>query len=199
MPARLHPTGSYCPAAGRSREADAIAALVLGCDGMELAPFSSVGTRDYFAGRGGRTMATQTVEKPIRVGVYSTVPQADQAVRNLLAAGFRKDELAVICSDEYKEQFFRNVPTPEPSGSHTPEGIVAGGVIGATIGGLLLAASAIVTGGATLLIAGPALIGGGAIAGSFTGAMVARGLEPDVADYYDQAVKLGKILVAVEV
>jgi hypothetical protein len=43
------------------------------------------------------------------------------------------------------------------------------------------------------------LIAGGAIAGSFTGAMVARGMERDLADYYDQAVQQGKILVAIEV
>ena len=144
-------------------------------------------------------MHSHRPDKPVRVGVFSTVAAADHAVHHLLAAGFRKEELAVICSDKYKEQFFREVPTPGPSGSHTAEGIVAGGVVGAAIGGLMLVASALATGGAALLVAGPALIGGGAITGSFTGAMVARGLEPDVADYYAQAVQVGKILVAVEV
>jgi hypothetical protein len=144
-------------------------------------------------------MQGNRTDKPVRVGVFSTVPRADRAVKHLLAAGFSKDELAVICSDKYKEQFFRDVPTPEPAGSHTAEGIVAGGIVGATVGGLVLAVTTLVTGGAALLVAGPALIGGGAITGSFTGAMVARGLEPDFADYYDQAVQLGKILVAVEV
>ena len=33
-------------------------------------------------------------EKPFRVGVFSTVPQADRAVRNLLSAGFPKEQLA---------------------------------------------------------------------------------------------------------
>src|SRR4051812_8805799 len=46
------------------------------------------------------------VEKPFRVGVFDTVAHADRAVRNLLAAGFTKDKLSVICSDRYKEQFF---------------------------------------------------------------------------------------------
>ena len=144
-------------------------------------------------------MNQQVADKPFRVGIFGTVAQADRAVRLLLAAGFTKDQLAVICSDEYKEQFFRDLPTPEPAGAHTTKAMVAGGVIGATVGGLALAASALVTGGASLLIAGPALVGGAAIAGTFTGAMATRGFEKEIADYYDQAVQRGKILVAAEV
>jgi hypothetical protein len=144
-------------------------------------------------------MATQTTEKPFRVGVFNTVGQADRAVRNLLAAGFTKDQLAVVCSDKYKEQFFRDLPTPDPAGSHTAEGIAAGGALGATIGGLALAAASAVLPGLGLLAAGTVLIGGGAIAGAFTGAMTTRGFEKEIQDYYDQALVQGKILVAVEV
>jgi hypothetical protein len=143
-------------------------------------------------------MNKQQNNKPIRVGVYSTIAEADRVVGDLLAAGFRKEELAVLCSDKYKEDFFRDVPTPEPSGSHTVAGVLTGGGVGAAVGGMLLAASALATGGTTLLVAGAALVGAGALAGSFTGAMVARGLESDLADYYDQAVRQGKILVAVD-
>jgi hypothetical protein len=144
-------------------------------------------------------MKTQTTEKPVRVGVFNTVANADKAVRNLLAAGFAREELAVICSDKFKEKHFQDVPTPDPAGTHTAEGIAIGGAVGAAIGGLALAATTIVTGGAALLIAGPALIGGAALTGSFAGAMMTRGFEKEIADYYDQAVRRGQILVAVEV
>ena len=140
----------------------------------------------------------QHVEKPFRVGVFDTVAQADAAVRNLLGAGFTRDQLAVICSDKYKEHFFKSLPTPKPAGSYTGEAVVAGGAIGATIGGLALAVTALATGGATLLAYGTILVGGGALAGSFTGAMTTRGFKKEIADYYDQAVQRGKILVAVE-
>lgn len=136
-------------------------------------------------------------ELPVRVGVFKTVAGADRAVRGLLQLGFAKEQLSVICSDEYKERFFKDIPTPPVPGSNTVEGIVTGGVIGA-IGGLALAASAMVTGGATLLMTGPLLIAGGALAGTFTGAMATRGFEPEVANYYDQAVRRGDILVGVE-
>ena len=143
-------------------------------------------------------MSVQITDKPVRVAVYDTVPEADRAVRDLLSAGFEHDEISVLCSDRHKTAHFHAVQTPEPAGSHTATGIVTGTAVGAAVGGLALAASAIVTGGASLLIAGGALVAGGALAGSFTGAMASRGFEPEMVNYYDQAVKRGKLLVAVE-
>jgi hypothetical protein len=137
--------------------------------------------------------------EPVRVGIFDTVGAADRAVRGLLAAGFRKEELAVICSDKYKEQFFADVPTPDPAGRHAAEGVVAGALTGATLGGLALAVTALTAGAAGLLMAGTVLVGGGALAGSFAGAMMTRGFEKSAADFYDQAVQSGQILVAVEV
>lgn len=145
-------------------------------------------------------MMQHVAEKPVRVGVYDTVDEAEQAVHRLLDAGFTRKQLAVICSDKLKEEVFRReVPTPEPAGTHTPEAILAGGLVGATIGSLALAVTALFTGGAGILAAGTALIGGGAFAGSFTGAMMTRGFEKEIANFYDQAIQRGKILVAVEV
>ncbi len=144
-------------------------------------------------------MRQHLADKPVRVGVYDTVPEAEQAVHRLLNAGFSRDQLAVICSDKYKEAIFRGeVPTPAPDGTYTPEAIVAGGLIGAALGGVALAATTLATGGAGL-IAGTALVGGGAFAGTFTGAMMTRGFEREFAHFYDQAIQRGKILVAVEV
>ena len=144
-------------------------------------------------------MIQHVIEKPVRVGVYDTIDQAEQAVHRLLEAGFPREQLAVICSHKYREHFFREVPTPEPSGSHTEDAIVAGGIVGAAIGGLALVATGLVTGGAMLLAYGTILIGGGALAGSFSGAMMTRGVEKESADFYDQAVQRGQILVAVEI
>ena len=141
-------------------------------------------------------MDNRTVDKPFRAGTFDTVAQAERAVRSLLAVGYTKEQLAVLCSDKSKEEFFANLPTPELPGPHTGASIVAGGAIGATLGGLALAATALGTGGVGLLAAGTVLVGGGALAGTFTGAMVGGG---ELADYYDQAVQSGKILVAVEI
>ena len=50
------------------------------------------------------------------------------------AAGFTRGQLAVICSDKSKEQFFANLPAPELAGPH-PGPLVGVGAIGATVGG----------------------------------------------------------------
>src|SRR5262245_9416206 len=144
-------------------------------------------------------MAEKTLDKPVRVGIFNTIEAAEEAVKRLQAAGLKKEELAVICSDKYKEQFFKDVPTPEPAGMNTRGAVVAGGAVGAAIGGLVMVVSALATGGASLLIAGPAMVGGAALAGSFAGAMLTRGFEKEIANYYDQAVQRGQILVAAEV
>jgi Heat induced stress protein YflT domain len=138
-------------------------------------------------------------DRPVRVGVYSTVQQADRAVKDLLAAGFTTDQISVVCSDRHKEKLFGEMAHPVHTARQTAGAIATGGAVGATLGGLALAATAIATGGASLLAAGTVLVGGGALAGSFTGAMMTRGFEKEIADYYDAEVRVGKILVAVEV
>jgi hypothetical protein len=143
----------------------------------------------------GDIMKTQTASKPYRVGVFSNVAHADEAVHRLRAEGFTKDELLVICSDESKATDIGGQNKASPAGAHTPGAIAAGGLAGAAIGGLALVAASTVTGGLALLGAG-VLIGGGAIAGAFTGAMAEIGDSPEI--YYQDAVRLGKILVSVE-
>ena len=53
-------------------------------------------------------LATQT-----RAGAFDTVAQADRAIRRLLAAGFSKDQLAVICPAKFKDHFLPEAPQAE--------------------------------------------------------------------------------------
>jgi hypothetical protein len=143
-------------------------------------------------------MDTRTTDKPLRVGVFDTVTDADRAVRQLLEAGFTKEQIGVMAADKYKRDFFKDLPEPAPAGNKPATAIAAGGAIGATIGGIVLAATTIATGGMALLAAG-VLVGGGAVAGAFTGAMSSFGFENDKADYYSQALQEGRILVVADV
>lgn len=139
-----------------------------------------------------------TLERPIRVGVYSTIRAADCAVQNLLKAGFSAEHISVLCSDQSIEAHFRGFEHEEPSGSYTPAAVAVGGAIGAALGGLTILAGAITTAGLGLLAAGGIAAWAGGVVGGLVGAMTTRGVEPEVADFYDQAVTAGKILVAVE-
>ncbi|MBL8828023.1 MAG: hypothetical protein JNM18_13680 [Planctomycetaceae bacterium] len=59
--------------------------------------------------------------------------------------------------------------------------------------------SIVLTGGASLLVTGGLALWAGGVVGGLVGAMMTRGVEKEVADYYDQALTEHKILVAAEV
>ena len=130
---------------------------------------------------------------------FDDVAAADQTLRSLLAAGFTKAELAVICPKQFEDKFTQNVQKAERPGSHAVQGIVEGGAVGAAIGGLSLVAVAIATGGVGLLPAIPILIGGGALAGGYSGLIISDGYGKQIGAYYEEAVRLGKIVVGVAV
>ena len=138
-------------------------------------------------------------ERPCRVGFFSSKEQAEQAVQDLLAAGFTKEELAVICPAHRRNAVISSVPRAEPPGSHGEKALAEGGAIGAAIGGIVLAATAITTGGAGPLPAVPVLVGGGAIAGGFSSLILSDGYGKGVGEYYLDAIHQGNIVVGVEV
>ena len=144
-----------------------------------------------------------TADLPIRVAVFSEVERADAAVHALHRAGFDPDQISLICptcipgrpTDNPEEH-----EVDEPAGSHTKSAVAGGSTIGAILGGALAAVTMTATGGMGLLVVGPLVAGaaGGAVTGGLLGAMTTRGFEREIADYYDQSVQKGKILVAVE-
>jgi hypothetical protein len=137
--------------------------------------------------------------RPVRIGVFRRVRDADLAVRGLLAAGFASKHISVICSDKFKAAHFPEFTGEQISGATTPVNAGSGAVVGGLVAGILATGVAIATGGIGLIIAGPLFAGAGAVLGSFVGAMMSRGVERDVADYYDQALRGGEILVAAEI
>jgi hypothetical protein len=134
----------------------------------------------------------------VEVGVFATVDDARDAVRGLLAAGFTKNQITVVCSDETKEQYFHEFEHQHPAGTYTPTAAIAGGTIGALLGGLTVVGAAIGTGSLALWAAGPITAWAGGVAGGLVGAMMTRGVEKELANYYQQAVMDGQILVAAE-
>jgi hypothetical protein len=145
-------------------------------------------------------MSVHTSEQTVRVGVFNTTEQASRALDRLLAAAFTKDQISVICSDRVREEFFAEFQNPPLPGQVAPAAAATGGSIGAILGGLAALVGIATTGGIGIAAVGPIVmaLGLGAASGGFIGAMMTRGLTPEAANYYDQAVTQGKILVAVE-
>ena len=65
-----------------------------------------------------------------------------------------------------------------------------------SLGGLAALTGIVATGGVGLAAAG-AILGAG-VTGSFIGAMLTRGVEKEAADFYDQELRRGQILVVVD-
>jgi hypothetical protein len=147
-------------------------------------------------------MASQTQASthspPLEVGVFNSVDDARQAIHGLLKAGFTPANITVVCSDETKERYFSEFDHQQPAGTHTATASIAGGTIGAVLGGLTVIASALATGSLALWAAGPITAWAGGVAGGLVGAMMTRGVEKELANFYQQAVMNGQILVAAE-
>jgi len=139
---------------------------------------------------------TEQRPNPIHMAIYDDVPTAAAAVHDLREAGFTKDEISVLCSDEHRERLFQDYVHEEPAGMHSEDAVNKAGLAAAGLGG-----AAVLTG--LLTSAGTAIFAIGAFAGiaaigTFVSLMLTRGAEKELADYYDQAVTEGKILVGVE-
>jgi hypothetical protein len=141
---------------------------------------------------------TTIVEKSVRVAVFSTTRRAREAVTGLLIAGFTKEQITVMCSDLAKKQHFSEYEHRQPAETNAPMAGAGGGAIGSVLGGSAVIPTVVATAGVAILVAGPIFAATGEVAGGLVGAMITRGVEKEAANYYDQAVRRGKILVAAE-
>ena len=142
------------------------------------------------------TAAEDARERPVCAAVFDTVAEAETAVERLHGLGFTDAEISVLCSDDTKEAHFRRQEHEDPAGEHTAESAAAGGAVGLLLGGFAAIAGA-ATGGLALVGAGAVVAAAGAT-GAFAGAMLTRGEEGELADFYDQGVREGSLLVGVE-
>lgn len=140
----------------------------------------------------------QELDRPFRAGVFSSVELAEETVRDLLAAGFTVEQITVICSDEVKERHFRAFEHTEPAGTNTPGAAAVGSAVGATVVGVATATLGSLISWDAAAAMGGAGLWTGTIFGGFVGAMMSRGAENELADFYSQALQEGKILVAAE-
>jgi hypothetical protein len=142
-------------------------------------------------------MPQQLLNRVFCAGFFPTVAGAEHAVRRLLEAGFTTEQLGVIVPEKFQKDFAPSVPREESPADGSPMHIAAGASLGAALGGIALAATAVATGGASLIPGAMMLIGGGAIAGGFGSLIVNDGYRTDINEYYAQAQQKGEIVVGV--
>ena len=138
----------------------------------------------------------------IVVGLYNQLEDAQDAVSELVSAGFPREDISMVAADtEGKFQTYVGGSDAE-AGEGIAAGAGAGAVVGG-IGGLLVGIGALaIPGIGPVLAAGPlasALIGAGvgAATGGLLGALVDAGIPEEEANVYAEGVRRGGTLIKV--
>jgi hypothetical protein len=128
------------------------------------------------------------------VGVYASLPPAEQAVQILKRAEFRTDQISLVATSLKNQPLLQEeLRTGDDSVRDAAVGAGLGGILG-LLAGIGLAAFPVA--GMIVFLVGP--IGGaatGTIVGGLVGSMVGWGVHKDHLDHYEQLVREGKVLV----
>jgi len=127
---------------------------------------------------------------------------ADRSVAELLDAGFTKDNISLIMSEQTRNKLFSST---DDEANRAAKGAVSGAALETALGALiagLTAAGTLVTSGGALLVSGPivAVLSGagvGAVSGGIAGALIREGFAADEANKYEEEIKRGKAIVIV--
>ncbi|MBV8866828.1 MAG: general stress protein [Acidobacteriaceae bacterium] len=134
-------------------------------------------------------------------GIYSTRDMAEHAVDQLLASGFRNEDISVLLQDNAgTKDFAHEKATKAPEGTTT--GVVTGGVVGGTLGLLAGIGALAIPGIGPFIAAGPIMgalagAGSGGLVGGIIGALVGMGIPEFEAKRYEGRIKSGGILLSV--
>lgn len=132
---------------------------------------------------------------------FKTRPAAETAMRELEAINITDEQISVVVTDETHGKSF-NIDEGNKSGEGVATGATVGGIIGGIVGALSTA-TAMAVPGLNIVVAGALVstlagIGAGATAGGFVGGLVGMGIPEHEAKIYEEEIKNGGILVAVE-
>ena len=127
-------------------------------------------------------------------GIFPDQTSAEHAIVDLKTAGFDPRRMGIVMRDRSDAR-----EVARDQGISSAAGAVTGGVIGGTAGALLVATGTLAVPGIGPFITGGVLatLVGGAT-GWLVGGLVGLGLAPDEAEYYQNRVEQGGILLAVE-
>ena len=135
------------------------------------------------------------------VGVFQSRAEADRAVADLKAAGYRDDQIGLIGKDDRGNTVRTGADGESNAGEGAAIGAAAGAIGGAAVGAGIMAGVIPVIGPVLALgTLGTILVNaaGGAVIVGMAGALIGWGIPEEDADYYENEVKAGRYLVTVE-
>jgi len=147
------------------------------------------------------------------IGLFNTMDDAQRAVHALIDSGFRREGISLVARDERGQPVRQNaVGDTESAAEGAGAGAVGGTVVGGAIGLLIGAGLLTIPGIGPVLAAGPlaaaigtatAAAGAGALGaglgaatGGLVGGLIGAGVPEDEANYYNQSVQRGNVLVS---
>lgn len=133
--------------------------------------------------------------------IFKTRQAAEEALKRLEAIGIRSEKVSMLVNDETRGHAF-NIEKGTKSDTGFTTGATVGGLAGAIVAGLM-SAGAIAIPGLNLVVSGYLIsalagLGAGAATGGLIGALVGMGFEENEAKFYEEELKDGNILLAVE-
>jgi hypothetical protein len=134
-------------------------------------------------------------------GIYPSRENAENGVDRLRSEGFRDEDISVLLQDNVgTKDLAHEKHTKAPEGATT--GVVAGGIVGGTIGLLASIGVLAIPGLGPLVVAGPIIaaltgVGSGGMLGGIIGALVGIGIPEYEAKRYEGRIKAGGILLSV--
>jgi uncharacterized protein (TIGR02271 family) len=139
------------------------------------------------------------------IGLYDNFSEAQEVVRDLVDAGFDRDQISIVASDregKYANELDRERAEKDKDTSGAATGAVTGGVIGAIAGVVLGLGALAIPGIGPAIAAGPiisGLVGAGigAAGGGILGALIDMGVPEEDAGYYAEGVRRGGTIVTV--
>lgn len=155
-------------------------------------------------------MLNDPLSKRLLVGLFHTREAAEEAYDDLRDAGYEKDEINVVMTNETRERLYPATDGERDTGSEVGnkaiEGMGTGATIGGVVGGIAGAIAAlgsnILIPGLGLVIIGPiagaiAGLGAGGAIGGLVGALIGAGIPEDRAKNIRRELDNGKILLSV--
>ena len=142
-------------------------------------------------------MTDPTTSRAIAVGVFRDRRDAQQAMDDLWAAGFRDDEMGILARADEASEGAEGVNNERDARARNEAsaGVVIGGILGAAASLLIPGVGTLVAGGILAGVVGGAAVG--AIAGGIAGFLVGLGMPEKDARYYEGEVHAGRVLVTV--
>jgi hypothetical protein len=134
-------------------------------------------------------------------GIYRDRAHVEGGVDELVAAGFRAEDISVLLPDNVgTKDFAHERNTKAPEGAATGAG--AGAVVGGTLGLLAGIGALAIPGLGPFIAAGPIMgalagLGSGGVVGGLIGTLVGMGIPEYEAKRYEGMVKTGGVLLSV--